>query len=307
MERDLNSYLGAAGNHLAGETIMKNVIVIPTHRTGTKFLDNLLVSFKGYNKYPILIVILDYRQSDREVFSSIISRFSKLPLSLETMETNSFELGGLYTAYKKTDYDEFLLLPHSCEIVNHNLFDIVFNEFAGRSAAFGVQAGNWNAFLGSGSHNEKYIFKYVDRTISNRLAKMGNIEFWHGHVGKYRREILNRMNLQYYLPTNMIEAISKSELLFTSTYHSLDEATVVLFRDWTDRNVFEHKFGKTRLKIINEYIIKWKSHWSPEMVFRDMNIELGLRYRAKRYARRQIAPVYRWIKGQIEAAGADSK
>src|ERR1035437_3681231 len=101
---------------------MKSVIVIPTHRTGIKFLENLLVSFQGYSKYPILIVVLEYRQRDREAFSSILNRFSELPLSLEIMETNSFELGGLYTAYKKTDYDEFFLLSHSCEIVNRDIF-----------------------------------------------------------------------------------------------------------------------------------------------------------------------------------------
>jgi hypothetical protein len=64
---------------------MKSVIVIPTHRTGNKFLDNLRISFHGYSKYPILPVISDYRQSDLEAFSSILDSFSQLPLSLETV------------------------------------------------------------------------------------------------------------------------------------------------------------------------------------------------------------------------------
>src|ERR1017187_2136630 len=72
----------------------KNVIVIPTHRTGTKLLENLLASFHGYSEYPVLIVISDYSEGDRKAFSSIINSFSKLPISLETIETNSFELGG---------------------------------------------------------------------------------------------------------------------------------------------------------------------------------------------------------------------
>ena len=285
---------------------MKNVIVIPTHRTGTKLLENLLASFQGYSEYPILIVISDYGQSDREAFSSIINSFSKLPLSLETIETNSFELGGLYTAYKKTDYDEFFLLPHSCEIVNRDIFDIVFNKNAGRSVAFGLQIGDWNAFMGHKRQNERFILKHLDRATYDKLVQLGKIRFWQGHIGKFRREILNGMNLLDYLPHNMIEAVSKSELLFTSTYHSLDTTTVVLFPDWTDGKVVEEKFGKKRLKIKNEYIIKWKTHWSPEMVFEDMKSKY-VGYRATKYARNQAAIGFEWIKRQVKGARRDRR
>ena len=249
---------------------MKRVIVVPTYRTGIKFLENLLSSFRGYRKYPILIVISDYRESDREVFSAVLNKFPELPLSLETIETNSFELGGLYTAYKKTDYDEFLLLSHSCEIVNPDIFDLVFDVHAGRSVAFGLQSGDWGAAMGRERQNEEFILRHLDRETHDKLVRLGSVRFWQGHIGKFRREILNRMNLLEYLPTNMIEAISKSELLFTSTYHSMDSTTVVLFPDWVDGDVVQKKFGRKRLKIVNEYIIKWKTHWSTDMVFADM-------------------------------------
>jgi hypothetical protein len=283
---------------------VKNVIVIPTHRTGIKFLENLLVSFKGCTQYPILIVISEYRQRDRTAFSSIINNFSHLPLSLETIETNSFELGGLYTAYKKTDYDEFLLLPHSCEIVNTEIFDLVFNKNAGRSVAFGLQIGNLDAFLGHRRQHERFILRYLDRATYERLGKLGNIRFWQGHIGKYRREILDRVNLADYVPNNMIEAISKSELLFTSTYHSLDSTTVVLFPDLVDGKVVEELFGSKRLKITNEYIIKWKTHWSPTMVLEDMQSS-HMSYRVKTYARNQAAMVFKWFKRQVKSAGRD--
>ena len=283
---------------------MKNVIVIPTHRTGTRFLENLLASFQGYNEYPILIVISDYRQSDRKTFSSIINRFGKLPLSLETIETNSFELGGLYTAYKKTDYDEFFLLSHSCEIVNCDIFDIIFKTNAGRSVACGLQIGDWNAALGPNRQNEGFILKYLDRATNDKLINLGTIRYWLAHLGKFRREILNRMNLLDYLPNNMIEAITKSELLFTSTYHSLDGTTVVLFPDWLDGKVVEEKFGKKRLKIMSEYIIKWQTHWSSGMVFEDMKSE-HVGYRAKEYARNQAAMVFKRIKRQVKGVRGD--
>jgi hypothetical protein len=276
---------------------MKKIIVIPTHRTGTKLLENLLASFQGYDEYPILIVISEYRASDNSLFSPIVKHFSKLPICLETIEANSFELGGLYTAYLKTNYDEFFLLPHSCEIVNHEIFDIVFTKNAGRSVAFGLQTGNWNGSLGNRCRNERLILKYLDRSTHERLLQLGNIRFWQGHVGKYRREVLNKMNVVDYLPRNMIAAISKSELLFTSTYHSLDSSTVVLFPDWgDDGKVIEEKAGKKRLRIENEYIIKWKAHWSPEMVFED--ISMG--YRAKKYAWNHAATAFRWVKRQVD-------
>ncbi|MGC2516281.1 MAG: hypothetical protein WA383_17280 [Terriglobales bacterium] len=277
---------------------MKSVIVIPTHRTGTNFLENLLASFQGYNEYPILVVISEYRQGDRKTFSSIINSFSKLPLSLETIETNSFELGGLYTAYNKTDYDEFFLLPHSCEIVNRDIFDIVFERNSGRSVAFGLQIGDLNAFLGHRRQNERFILKYLDRATYEGVVQLGNFRFWQGHLGKFRREILNRMNLLDYLPNNIVEAVSKSELLFTSAYHRMDTTTMVLFPDWIDGKVVEEKFGKKRLKIENEYIIKWKTHWSYEEIFEEMKSR-HVGYRATKYAKHRAAMAFKWIKGQV--------
>jgi len=243
---------------------MTSLIVVPTHRTGVAMLENLLTSFKGVDKYPILIVVCDYKKDDEKVFRSIKEKFSTLPVSWEQIETNSFELGGLYTAYKKTDYDELLLLSHSCEIVNPDIFDLVFKEYRGKSVAFSLQAGSWKA---TQAENLDLTLKYLDRETNARLLELGEVQFWQAHLGKYRRAILDEMNLLEFLPMNMIEAISKSELLFTSTYQSLDAETIVLFPNWKDGKVFEEKFGRTRLKIANEFLIKWKTHWTTDMVF----------------------------------------
>ena len=243
---------------------MTSLVVIPTHRSGVAMLDNLLKSFRGYDKYPILIVICDYKEEDQRVFQSIKDRFASLRISWQQIKTNSFELGGLYTAYKKTNYDELLLLSHSCEIVNLEILDLVFEKHRGKSVAFALEIGSWKSSQGE---NRDLTLKYLDHETNQKLLALGDIQFWQAHLGKYRRTILDQMTLSYYLPTNMIEAISKSELLFTSTYHSLDPDTVVLFPNWKDGDVFEEKFGRTRLKIGNEFIIKWKTHWNTDMVF----------------------------------------
>jgi hypothetical protein len=247
-----------------------------------------LRSFNGYDKYPILIVICDYKQRDRKIFHSIKEGFAHLPVTWEQIKTNSFELGGLYTAYQKTNYEELLLLSHSCEIINPEIFDLVFQKNRGKSVAFALQTGNWKSAQGE---NLGFTLKYLDHNTNLRLLEMGEIEFWQAHLGKYRRTILNQMNMLDYLPTNMIEAISKSELLFTSTYHSRDPNTVVLFPHWKDGDVFEEKFGRKRLKIMNGYIIKWKTHWTTDMVFDDIKSKY-FRNRVKGLLRLKLPTAY---------------
>jgi len=257
-------------------------------------LENLLKSFKGFEKYPILIVICDYKEQDEALFGSIKERFPDLPLSWEQIKTNSFELGGLYTAYKKTEYDELLLLSHSCEIVNLDVLDLVFEEHRNKSVAFALDTGNWKSIEGE---NLNLALEYLDATTNAKLLELGDIQFWQAHLGKYRRAILDKMNLLEYLPANMIEAISKSELLFTNTYQSLDPETVVLFPTWKDGDVFEEKFGRTRLKIANEFLIKWKTHWTTDMVFDEFRAKHPSR-RMKKWLAARFTRLYSTL-GQI--------
>jgi hypothetical protein len=214
---------------------MKDAIVVPTHVSGIAFLENLLGSLQGLRRYPIVIVVNGFRERQLPTFLAVKQRFADLPITLLTLKTNSFEFGGLLAAYRYTSFDNLFLLPHSCEVVSPALFDLVFERHRERSVALALAESRW----GSG--------------------------MWHSQIGKYRRQILDRIDLEEYLPRNMLEAI-KTEVFFTRRYHSLDGGTVVLFPDWTDSNVFEEKFGRRRMKIANEYVIKWKSHWTVKMV-----------------------------------------
>jgi len=137
--------------------------------------------------------------------------------------------------------------------------------------------------------------KYLDQATLLKLINLKDIKFWQGHIGKYRRIILDKINLLEYLPTNMIEAISKSELLFTSRYHSLDKSTIVLFSDWKDGGVVEEKWGKKRKKIANEYIIKWKTHWSSKMVFDDIKSKY-ISYKVINFLRGKFPNLYLRLK-----------
>lgn len=268
---------------------MKSVIVVVTHRSGTRFLENLLQSFKGYARYPILLVISDYDPSDETLFRDIRQKFSSLPILVEHIDRNAFEFGGLYTAYTRTDYEEFLLLSHSCEIRDTDLFRIVFEEHENKSVAFALQQGHWGEwFEGLPTRDKRFVLRHVGEDTHSRLTAQGNVTYWQGHIGKYRRAILEKMNMADYVPSNMLEAIAKSELLFTPAYQALDKDTVVLFPDWKDGDVFEERFGKVRMRIMNEYVIKWKSHWTPRMILDDLQGSIGVRAGIRRILGRLV-------------------
>lgn len=268
---------------------MKSAIAIVTHRSGIPFLENLLRSFKSYYKYNIVLVISEFRTGELETFSNIRSKFDELPIEICTTRSNSFEFGGVYSLYEDTDYDEFLLLSHSCEIINTDLFDIVFEENRGRSVAFSIQQAHWGWIYSEylNRRNQDFVSKHLEQKAHDKLVELGTVSFWHGHLGKYRRAILDKMNLGEYLPRNMIEAVVKSELLFTSNYNDLDPNTVVLFPDWEDGKDIREKFGKKRLRLGNQYIIKWKTHWTIDMVLDDMKSQY-VSHRIKRMVKNHL-------------------
>jgi hypothetical protein len=75
----------------------------------------------------------------------------------------------------------------------------------------------------------------------------------------------------------------------------MDNSTVVLFPNWKDGNVFEEKCGKKRLKIVNDYIIKWKTHWNTNMVFDDMQSQYTT-YVVKKLLRSKFPTIYARLK-----------
>jgi hypothetical protein len=76
-------------------------IIICTTINRTDWLKNCLDSFKGYNKYPIITLMIN---EGKGRFADFIREIQKLP------------------------YDEFVLLQDSMEIKNPEVFDICFAE-----------------------------------------------------------------------------------------------------------------------------------------------------------------------------------
>ena len=58
---------------------MTGVIVVPTHRTGARMLENLLASLNGYEKYPILVVANDWKELIDQYSSRFCESFRAFP------------------------------------------------------------------------------------------------------------------------------------------------------------------------------------------------------------------------------------
>jgi hypothetical protein len=76
---------------------------------------------------------------------------------------NQFEIGGLKLGME--NFDEFLLLHDTCTVKDTKLFDIVFNEYLGRSVSIDR---NYRMFLGK--YRSKVLRQMVIPTVSTKNA-----------------------------------------------------------------------------------------------------------------------------------------
>lgn len=235
----------------ASASTSHQVIAVPTHISGIQFLGNFLHSMRTCAEYDICVVVNEYKAEQESAYESTLRDFRHLPIRLIFLEGNHGEYGALYSLMNQTSYEEIFLLSHSCEVVDTKLFDIVFGDHAGRSVAL------------------SFSRRVPATTVS-----------WTSFLGKYRRAILNQIDLEYFLPRNFFESCM-AEFFFTDRYHRMDPSTLCLFPQFVDAGKFTLKFGKERMVLENEYLIKWKSHWSIEMVLDQMK-KLGHRLPTER-------------------------
>jgi hypothetical protein len=175
-------------------TFMSKAIVICTTPKTTDWLNNLLTSFKGYDKFPI-VILSDY----------------------------SYELGKINYIHKTTCITDFFLLQDSIEIKDPSIFE--------------------KGFAYSGSIAWDSSFK--------------------SYLGKYRREILDKCNIP--TPKTKMDSVVFEET-FNWEYISKEPKGWFLHDDFSKRDVFEDKFGRTNMVIEDEYLKKYKHIWNRDMV-----------------------------------------
>ena len=125
--------------------------------------------------------------------------------------------------------DEFFLLHDSVIIKNIDLFDIVFNKYSGSTVYLG---SNFMSFL-----------------------------------GKYRSEVLKTLELPS--PKTRLDSCV-AEFNFLPKYLDSEPNKVELFPDfWKQPEKFEFKHGRENMVIDNDYLIKYKGHWTSSMLYDD--------------------------------------
>jgi hypothetical protein len=76
--------------------------------------------------------------------------------------------------------------------------------------------------------------------------------------GKYDASLLPPLPAK---PTKKMEAI-----MFETYYARKIPKSATLFPDFDDTHIFVHKHGKDRMVLENDYVIKYKATWHPDMV-----------------------------------------
>jgi hypothetical protein len=232
---------------LRNSSSFDSVIGVATHRSGVAFLRNFLASLRDYAAYPIVVVINDFKDDDRQLFEGILNEFAHLPIQVATLRENYGEFGVLAAMDRVSRCDNVFLLSHSCEIKDPKLFEIVLEELPYESSVA-----------------LSYLPFY--RTHAYRV--------WTSFLGKYRRDVLRDIAFELYAPRSVFE-FHLAEICLTHTYGIADPNVHVLFPDFVEADVFEEKFGRRVMKIENPYLIKWKSHWSLERLIRRSETQPG--------------------------------
>ena len=124
-------------------------------------------------------------------------------------------------------FDEFALLHDTLFIKDLSIFDVVFNKYKNKSVSFG-----------------KSYFMYL---------------------GKYRTEVLLRMKLP--IVKTKRQAVGQ-EFIFTENYIKNEEPEkyVELWSDFKNTDQFIVKHGRNNMLIENDYLVKYKGTWKPEMI-----------------------------------------
>lgn len=209
---------------------MKQGIVIGTWSGGQEACEVLVHSLWNV-KYPVLIVVNNFPAMSQSWVKRLYSLTGEQDWHLRLLHHDAFEVGAIETALLETTWDEFFFLQDTFEIKNQDIFRILFEEFAGRSVSYNP-------------HLQMYLIKY-------------------------RREILERMQIPEVRTKR--EAI-KQEEDFNRAYANLDGNIHILNPNFHDERFYgnyEEKFGRTNLKLEDEYLIKRKGTWTTEQIPKD--------------------------------------
>jgi len=195
---------------------MKQGVVISTWSGGKDQFECLSNSLNIPTKYGLLVVINDGDNADwiSHDFNGTTGAY-KIPY-------DGFELGALKTALEITDWDEFILLQDTFEILDNDIFDIFFNNYPNQSVFYGPK---------------KEMF-----------------------LAKYRREVLEKIKIPT-TPTKIESIIQEVEFVKVYEGVEPFVIFNTRFTDGGASNGKEYRWGRENLVLMDRYLIKRKGTW----------------------------------------------
>lgn len=177
------------------------------------------------NKQAIIIGTSDGREKwvEKAVKSCVNPKYQVI-----SIKDNGFELAHIKTAYE-AGFDEFLYLHDSCEVKDHKLFDILFEQSKGKSVAL----SDWPCLFGM-------------------------------YLGKYTHSALSRVEIP--VITTKLEAIDNEEIWTAKYLEKEIDNTLLLTPCLHDGHNFVTINDRLYMKLENDYIIKFKGTWHRSMI-----------------------------------------
>lgn len=202
---------------------MKQGIVVCTWSGGQEACEILLKSIWNV-PYPVLIVINDVKNMPLDWWKKLYAMTGEQNWHIYEQEHDGFELGAIKAALQHTDWDEFFLLQDTFEVLNKDIFRILFEDYRERSVTYNP-------------YKQMYLIKF-------------------------RREILEKMEIPEV--REKLESIRQEEVFTTAygnlepNMHCFNPA----FKDDAFYGNYEERFGRRNLVMRDQYLIKRKGTWT---------------------------------------------
>lgn len=195
---------------------MKQGVIIVTWSGGKEQFECLFNSLEKPFKYGLLVVV-----NDGDNAGWIEHGFDGYN-GVYKVSYDGFELGALKLALEVTDWDEFILLQDTFEIIDNKIFQILFENYTDQSVSYGPE-------------RQMYL-------------------------GKYRRQILKRLKIpdvrekveSIYFESKFVNNYEEIEpfIIFNND-----------FSDSRFLGNYEWMWGRKNLILSDKYLIKRKGTW----------------------------------------------
>lgn len=201
---------------------MTQGITIATWPGGQESCEVLLDSIWGVT-YPVLIVVNDSNNVSKEWQKKLYWLSGEMRWHVQEQDYDGYELGAIETTLRTTDWDEFIFLQDTIEVKNIKIFDLLFENYKGKSVSYNP-------------HFQMYL-------------------------AKYRRVALEKLVLPQV--RTKVEAVRQEELFAKQyTDIEETDVFNPSFRDENFYESWEERFGRRNLKMEDEFIIKYKGTWN---------------------------------------------